>query len=327
MKTVLVTGGTGYVGKHAVEALRARGVAVIAVDIVPPQERGFSFSPGIEFRKHDLRIPAEARAALRGADIVLHLGADIGSLTYMHEHQADILTNNSAIDAALYPAAKEQGIPWIIYSSSSMVFQHPPQFPYKEEDIAMIHPPTNVYGFAKLIGEYFCRAYAAQHGLCYTILRYHNIYGPGENSKGATPGDIHVIPALIQKVLSGQYPLELLGNPQATRSFTYIDDAINFTVDIVLRALQKDESVRNQDFNIGNDTFITILELAEMIWSGCGDGRPFRYKEVGTKGDTALRREVDITKIKKLGWRQDVSLKEGLALVISWMRANQGKSV
>lgn len=327
MNTVVVTGGTGYVGRHAVEELHARGVAVVAVDIVSPQERGFSFSPGIDFRRCDLRIPAETRAALRGADAILHLGADIGSLTYMHEHQADILTNNAAIDAALYPAAKEQGIPWIIYSSSSMVFQHPPQFPYREEDIARIHPPTNVYGFAKLIGEYFCRAYAAEHGLSYTILRYHNIYGPGENSKGATPGDIHVIPALIQKVLNGQYPLELLGNPEATRSFTYIDDAINFTADIVLRALKKDESVRNQDFNIGNDTFITILELALMIWKECGDGRPFRYKEVGTKSDTALRREVDITKIKKLGWRQNISLQEGLASVVSWMRAHQEKRV
>ncbi len=102
-KTIVITGGSGYVGSRVAEALAAKGEKVIAVDIVSPKERGISFSPNIEFRQHDLRIPAEAIEGLKGADIVLHLAADIGSLTYMHDHQAEILTNNSQIDAAVYP--------------------------------------------------------------------------------------------------------------------------------------------------------------------------------------------------------------------------------
>ena len=124
-----------------------------------------------------------------------------------------------------------------------MVFQHAPQFPYTEEDLTKINPPTNIYGASKLVGEYFCRAFNAQFGLPYVIVRYHNIYGPGESAKGEEPGDIHVIPALIEKVVSGHYPIELLGDPEATRPFTYVDDAVKATFMIIESALKNDEKV------------------------------------------------------------------------------------
>ncbi len=323
-KTVLITGGTGYVGSRVARALIKKGVKVIAVDIVTPQERGITFPDTVQFRQHDLRVPAEAVLALKGADVVLHLAADIGSLTYMHEHQAEILTNNSAIDAAVYPALVAHKVQHVVYSSSSMVFQHPMQFPYTETDISKIYPPTNVYGFAKLAGEYFCRSYAEQYGLAYTIIRYHNIYGAGEDSKGSTPGDIHVIPALLQKVLYGQYPVELLGSPEATRPFTYIDDAVDATVDIVLRAAANDKVVHNTDFNIGNDQHYTILALAQIIWEQYGDGREFAYTVVPTSAITALRREVDISKIRSLiGWEPKVSLEEGLIPTAAWIQGRK----
>lgn len=323
-KTIIVTGGTGYVGSRVAEALQKRGYDIVAVDIAAPESRGIRFSPNIEFRQCDLRNPAEATEGLRGADLVVHLGADIGSMTYMREHQAEILTNNALIDSAVYPALVANKIPWIVYSSSSMVFQNPPKFPYTEADIAKIHPPGNVYGFAKLIGEYFCRSYNKQHGLSYTIIRYHNIYGPGEDSKGASPGDIHVIPALLQKVITGQYPLEFLGDPpeKATRPFVYIDDAVEATVEIVERALRADESVRNEDFNIGNDIYYTILELGKIIWEKFGDGREFKYTVISVPSDTALRREVDITKIREsIGWKPKTSLEDGLVKTARWIKA------
>jgi UDP-glucose 4-epimerase len=323
-KTILITGGAGYVGSRVAEALRKRGHKIIVVDVATPESRGVTVSPGIEFRQHDLRNPAEAIKGLRGADIVVHLAADIGSMTYMREHQAEILTNNALIDSALYPALVANNIPWIVYSSSSMVFQNAPKFPYTEADISKIHPPSNVYGFAKLIGEYFCRSYNKQYGLSYTIIRYHNIYGPGEDSKGASPGDIHVIPALLEKVITGQYPLQFLGDPpeKATRPFVYVDDAVEATVEIVERALRAEKSVRNEDFNIGNDTYHTILELGKIIWELFGDGREFKYIVIPISSDTALRREVDITRIReRIGWKPKTSLEDGLAKTASWIKA------
>ena len=298
---------------------------IIIADKVAPEERGVVFSPEVEFRLGDLRDPKKCREALDGADLVLHLAANIGPLTYMHEHQAEIMQENSAIDAALYPAMVKQGkIKAVVYSSSSMVFQHASSYPYKEEDLKNINPPTNVYGFSKLVGEYFCRSFKEQYGLPYVILRYHNIYGPGEDSKGSSPGDIHVIPALIEKVLSGQYPMVLLGNPQATRPFTFVDDAVDVTIKIVEEAMKGNSRVINDDFNIGIDKATKILDLAKIIWRLLGDGRPFKYEIEETFAITSVRREMDATKIEEIiGWQPKVSLLEGILKTAEWVKIKQ----
>lgn len=319
-KTVLVTGGCGYVGRRVVESLVEKGYKVTVVDIATPEERGCMFPDGVLFKQADLRIPVRALETITDATVVLHLAADIGPLNYMEEHQAEIMTNNSTIDAAVYPALIANGVRHIVGVSSSMVFERPPHFPYKETDFDELRFPKNVYGFSKLIGEYFCRAYAKQYGLTYTILRYHNIFGAGEDAKGSTPGDIHVIPALIEKVLRGEYPLQFLGDPTATRPFTYIDDAVEATVEIIKRACEADASVYNEDFNIGHDRFYTILELGEIIWKLFGDGREFVYEVKEINAHTAHRREVDITKIRTvIGWEPRTPFEEGLEATKAWI--------
>lgn len=319
---IAVTGGTGYVGSRTIQQLVDKGYTVVSIDIIPPADRNLEYPAEVEFRHCDLRVPEQAKKAFVGVDVVMHLAADIGSLTYMHDHQAEIMVNNSQIDAAVYPAMLENDVRHVIYSSSSMVFQYPPQFPYRESDIHQIHPPTNIYGYSKLSGEYFCRSFHEQYGLSYTILRYHNIFGPGEDSKGETPGDIHVIPALLEKVLvKNQYPIELLGNPQATRPFTYVDDAVAATVEIIERAVIQDSVVMQNDFNVGNNTYYSIENLAKIIWQHYGDDREFAYTVVDTDAITADRREVDIRKITELvGWEPKISLEEGLQATAEWIK-------
>lgn len=320
-KPVLITGGCGYVGSRVAQVLADEGLKVIVVDKATPEERGIVLPSPVEFKHFDLRDPNNAREAVRGAGIVLHLAANIGPLTYMHEHQAEIMTENEAIDASLYPAMVSEGVHTVIYSSSSMVFQHARIYPYKEEDLREMPPPTNVYGFSKLVGEYFCKSFLSQHNLPYVIIRYHNIYGPGEDSKGSSPGDIHVIPALIEKVLNGQYPLKLLGGKGATRPFTYVDDAVLATVMIVKRVLMKDPDVLNNDFNIGPGVATKIIDLAELIWGLLGDERPFKYEVEDTGADTSKRREMNPHKIRSvIKWQEKVSLKEGILKTAEWVR-------
>lgn len=320
-RKLIVTGGSGYVGSRVVTKLCKLGYPVVVVDKVHPNERGIQFDETVLIRQGDLRDPSFAKSALADAHTILHLAANIGSLNYMHEHQAEILQENTAIDAAVYPAALDAGKPCIIYSGSSMVFQGSTVFPYREEDLSQAHLPTNVYGMSKLMGEYFCRAYFSQYQIPYVILRYHNIYGPGEDSKGATPGDIHVLPAFIEKVLSGQYPLELLGGEDATRPFTYVDDAIAATVAIVERAVQRDSKVMNTDFNVGTSEATRIVDAAELVWELLGDGRPFQYTVKETKAVTAVRREMIAEKIERaIGWHPTVSLREGILKTAQWIR-------
>lgn len=308
-------------GSRVVVELCKLGYPVVVADKVHPSERGIEFDSNVIIRQGDLRDPSFAKDALADAHTILHLAANIGSLTYMDDHQAEILQENSAIEAAVYPAALEAGKPCIIYSGSSMAFQGSTVFPYREEDLAKAYLPTNVYGMSKLVGEYFSRAYFAQYEMPYVILRYHNIYGPGEDSKGATPGDIHVLPALIEKVLGGQYPLELLGGEDATRPFTYVDDAVAATVAIVEKAVQRDSQVMNTDFNVGTSEATKIVDAAKLVWELLGDGRPFEYLVKETKAVTAVRREMIADKLEQAtGWRPKVSLQEGILKTAEWIR-------
>ncbi|MBI5401598.1 NAD-dependent epimerase/dehydratase family protein [Candidatus Wolfebacteria bacterium] len=320
--TLLITGGCGYVGSRIALKLSGEKINIVVADKATPNERGVSFHKDIEFRYGDLRERDKCAKALKGVDYVLHLAANIGPLTYMHEHQAEIMQENSAIDAAFYPAMIEQGkVKAIIYSSSSMVFQHASHYPYEERDLKEINPPSNIYGFSKLAGEYFCRSFKEQYGLPYVILRYHNIYGPGEDSKGSSPGDIHVIPALIEKVVKGQYPLKILGDSTATRPFTYIDDAVDATVRIVEETMNGNSKVINNDFNIGVATATRILDLAEIIWRLLGDGRPFKYEVEKTFAITAVRREMSSEKIEKiLGWKPKIILEDGIQRTAEWIK-------
>ncbi|MDP3725649.1 MAG: NAD(P)-dependent oxidoreductase [bacterium] len=325
-KPVVITGGCGYVGSRVAQALARLDIPVVILDRVMPKERGLILPELVAYKQVDLKDPKKTGEAIRGSDIVLHLAAHIASLSYMHEHQAEIIADNAAIDASLYPAMLEEGVKAVMYSSSSMVFQNARKYPYTEEDLKDAPPPTNVYGFSKLAGEYFCRAFYAQYDLPYVIIRYHNIYGPGEDSKGSTPGDIHVIPALIEKVLSGQYPLKLLGGEDATRPFTYVDDAVRATVMLVKRVLAGDERVMNTDFNIGPGKATQILDLAKKIWELFGDGRPFRYEVEKTNASTSVRREMNPGKIRSIvGWQEKISLEDGILKTAEWIKSRKQK--
>ena len=324
-KPIVITGGCGLVGSRVAKALAEEGFPVVVLDKTSPKERGIVFPETVVYRQVDLRDREKTREAIRGGGVVLHLAANIGALSYMHDHQAEIIADHSATDAALYPALVAEGVSSVIYSSSSMVYERATRYPYTEEDLPGIPPPKNVYGFSKLAGEYFCKSFSVQHGLPHTILRYHNIYGPGEYPKGVSPGDIHVIPAIIEKVLSGQYPLRLLGGVDATRPFTYIDDAVEATVMVVKEVLLKNQKVMNTDFNIGPAKAIKILDMAEKIWELLGDGRPFKYEVDDTKAASAIRREMDPSKIKSiLGWETKVSLDEGIKKTAEWIKSRRG---
>lgn len=326
MKEIIhITGGCGYVGSRVAAVLAAKGYSLVIIDKATPEERGVTLPEGAEYRKANLTDPVAAREALKDAVSVIHLASNIGPLNYMWDNQAEIIRENSAIDAAVYPALHEAGTKLILYSGSSMAFQHAPRYPYVEADLKETPTVTNVYGFSKLIGEYFCRAYRQQYGTPrYVIVRYHNIYGPGEDSKGSTPGDIHVIPALLEKILKGQYPLQFIGNPEATRPFTYVDDAVAITVALFEKALAGDEAVLDTDFNIAASPNATkILDLGALIWKLFGDGREFKWEATETDASktTSHRREADISKLKSvIDYQQSVSLEEGVRRTAEWVK-------
>jgi UDP-glucose 4-epimerase len=307
---IVVTGGCGFIGSEVVRQLCAAGRRVRVVDnLSKPSSR---VPDGVEFVRGDLTEPGVARAAFAGARACVNLAARIGGIGYFHKLPAEILGENNLIYSYTFDAAVAAGLERMVFVSSSMVFESATRFPSREEDLRTIPPPFTAYGFSKLIGEWYCRAYRDQHRLPYTIVRPFNAIGPEEEA-GDEVGDAHVIPDLVKKIRTGQYPIELLGDGAQTRCFTHVRDIAR---GIVL-ALDHPAAV-DEDFNLGNAEEITMLELARRIYAASGATRPFRATHVPGFPSDVKRRVPDSSKAKRLlGWEPQVDFETGLREVIA----------
>lgn len=319
-KKVLVTGGAGFIGSEVVKKLLEKGYFVRVADDLskPASQRGekeSGFKGGYEFIKGDLTDRNVALKAFAGMDVCINLAAKIGGIGYFHKYPATILSENNKIYSATFEAAVKNKIKRMIYISSSMVFESTVTFPSKEEDVRKIPPPISSYGFSKLIGEQYCRAFWNEYQLPYSICRPFNAYGINEYP-GVEVGYAHVIPDLIKKLLLGQYPLELLGNGNQIRCFTHVSDLANGII-----AVMESEKAINQDFNIANPLPYKMIDLAKLLWKLTGEKKPFKIKYVTGFEFDIQKRIPDTSKIEKiLNWKAKVPFEKGLAEVVRWLR-------
>ena len=215
---VLVTGGSGFIGTHLVKRLLELGAVVKVIDIEPPQvEHERLFFYGMDLTR--------GISDLWNCELCFHLAARIGGVAYFHRYPASTLRDNTRMTLNLWEAARKCDAK-MIYVSSSMVFERSDVFPYREEDLTRIPFPKTGYGFSKLMGEMVCRTYNEEYGVPYVIVRPFNCYGIGE-MPADEPGVAHVIPDFIKKIMSGQYPMEIIGDGNQTRCFTWVEDVVS----------------------------------------------------------------------------------------------------
>ena len=278
--------------------------------------------PKAKFLKIDLTDKLETKKAFKNIDICINAAAKIGGIGYFHKYPATILSENNKIYSSTFEAAAEAAVKRIVYISSSMVFESATKFPSKEEDVEKIPPPVSSYGFSKLTGEWYCHSFYDQYKLHYSICRPFNAYGVNEFPEREV-GYAHVIPDLVRKILSGQYPLEMLGNGKQTRCFTHVSDVAGGIIAVALHP-----KGQNQDFNIGSDKEINMEELARKIWQVMKVKKPFKVKYVkGFKFDIK-KRVPNVSKVKRLiNWEPQVKFEDGLKEVAAWLESQkqQGK--
>ena len=318
--TVVVTGGAGFIGKHVVNRLLERGYPIRVVDTEDALKRQ-QVDHRVELFPADLRDQGAAMAALASTDLCIALAARSSGIAFFNQHSAEMLDENTRIISNTFEAARRNSLKRLVYVSSSCAFDHSSSHLATEASLPKSPPPPTGYPFSKLIGEFYCRAYAQQFGLPYTIIRPFNVYGPGE-TPGQRWGDSHVIPDLTAKIIDGQYPLEIFGDGYQTRSFTHVHD---IACGIVL-AMESPQAVC-EDFNLGFPHEVTILDLAHILWTLCQRDEPFQVKCSPTYPTDVRRRSVDISKARSiLSWEPTVQLSDGLRQYIAWLRNNTVKS-
>jgi nucleoside-diphosphate-sugar epimerase len=316
-KGVLVTGGLGFIGFNLVKRLMSLGCEVVIVDDLSKGNIKYlddiKGHESVTFIRRDLtKEDIKDIVINRDVDLVFHLAARIGGIKYFHRYPATILRDNSLITINVFESVLNSNVEKVIYFSSSMVYERSNSFPLSEDLLIKIPPPITSYGFSKLAGEYIAKAYNEEYGIRYVIVRPFNVYGLGE-LPGEEPGLAHVIPDLVKKVADGQYPLEIFGSGEQTRSFTYVSDLIDGVLLLAEKAV-------NDDYNVGNDEETKIIDLARLIWEIYGRKEPFAVKHLPPLKYDVQKRVPSISKIKNLGWTPKVKLREGLRYYINWYK-------
>jgi len=312
----VVTGGAGFIGSHLARRLLDDGNDVLVVDNLSSGSmrniEDMIGRMGFEFRNLDLRDPEAFKAVAEGRDAIFHLAANMGGIGWISSVGADIMRDDLRMNVNFLEACRECDVLWALYSSSACVYpagrQHSPDVvPLKESD-ALPAEPDQFYGWEKLATEKMCEAYNKDYDLEVRVLRYHNIFGPYSSwdERGKAPMQL-----MYKAIRHPDPPFEIWGDGKQTRSFCYVDDAVEGT-------LLRIESDYLEPINIGSDRLVTIDELARIIIEASGKEIVARYdltKPQGVRGrnaDLSLARNV-------LGWEPKISLEEGIKRTYDWL--------
>jgi nucleoside-diphosphate-sugar epimerase len=315
MKSALVTGAGGFIGGHLVRRLRAEGVDRIRAVDVKPLDEWYQVVPDVESVQADLQLIDECRRAVDGVDTVFNLAADMGGMGFIESNRA-LCMLSVLVSSHVLVAARDAGVERVFYASSACVYaagkqSSPDVEPLREAD-AYPAMPEDGYGWEKLFSERMARHFAEDFGIETRVARYHNVYGP----LGTWDGGREKAPAAIcRKVatakLTGERRIEIWGDGEQTRSFTYIDDCLDGT----LRLTASD--VR-EPLNVGSGQLVTINELVDTVEAIAGVTLKREYDLDAPQG--VRGRNSDNTLVRRLlGWEPSVSLEDGLTATYAWI--------
>lgn len=248
----LVTGGGGFIGHHLVRKLLTDGHDVTVLDNFSTGRRERLEGLDVRLVEGDLRSYERAHAAVRGTDVVFHLGA----LPSVPRSVQDPLTTSAVnVEGTLNVllAARDEDVHRVVFASSSSVYGANPALPKREDHQPL---PVSPYGVSKLAAEHYCRAFADVYQLETVALRLFNVFGPGQDPLSQYAA---VVPRFIDAALRSRPPT-IYGDGSQTRDFTFVDDVIE-----AFASAGKTEAATGDVINICAGKATSLLELLSLL--------------------------------------------------------------
>jgi GDP-L-fucose synthase len=305
-RQVLVTGGTGFVGRTVLGELERRGAESVAA----PSSAEFDLT-----RADDVAALFEKIQP----DLVIHLAARVGGIGANRERPADLYLANLLMGTYVIEEARRRETPKTVVAGTICSYPKFTPVPFQEDALWEGYPEeTNApYGVAKKALLVQAQANRAQYGQNVVYVMPTNLYGPGDKFH---PAVSHVIPALIKKFVEakerGESEVEIWGTGEASREFLYVDDAARGIADAAERY---DDG---HPVNLGSGEEVPIKRLAELIADAVGFEGALRWDP--TKPDGQPRRQLDTSQaFERFGFRAQVPFADGLARTVEWYLAHR----
>jgi GDP-L-fucose synthase len=298
---ITVTGGHGFLGRHVVESLLARGAK--AENIMVPASNDF-----------DLRREEAAAAVTTDKDLVIHLAARVGGIGFNQRRPADLIYDNTLMGLNVIHQAERNKVKKLVIAGSVCAYPKFTPVPFSEDDLWNGYPEeTNApYGVAKKHMLVMLQSYRQQYGLHGIFLLPANLYGPHDNFD---PQSSHVIPAMIRKFVEAKHAgapwVELWGDGSPSREFLFVEDCAR---GLLLAALHYDGPA---PVNLGTRKETTIRDLAHAIQQIVGYDGEIRWNTAYPNGQP--KRQLNVQRAEEaFGFEAETPLSEGLRRTIRW---------
>ncbi len=316
MKTILITGGAGFIGSNLTEALLNRS-DVELVRVLDNFATGYQHNineflshPKYEFVEGDIRNYEDVVKAVEGIEVISHQAA-LGSVP---RSLKDPMTSNNANvlgSMHVFHAAKESGVDRVVYASSSSVYGDDPNSPKEEDRLGNVLSP---YAASKRSIELYAKAFSNVYPFRFIAMRYFNVFGPRQNAQGAYAA---VIPQFITALLNGEQAT-IFGDGSQTRDFTFIDNVLQMNI----KALSTDNAEAfNRYYNVACGSTTSLNSVYSILAACAGSDIKPCYADPRQGDIKDSLANIHLAK-KHIGYNPEIQIEEGLLKTFEWFKNN-----